>query len=321
MDSSEMSPTLDDIKAARERIVHHIEKTPLISCRSINDACGRKIFMKAENFQKSGSFKVRGAFNAVLSALEKDGVKSLVTHSSGNHGVALAKVGRVLNIPVTVVMPKTAPPFKRKSATSFGAEVIECEPTHAERERKCEEVQRNTEAMFVSSSQDLRVIAGQGTVALEMLEKQPDLDAIVVPVGGGGLLSGVATAAKAIKPSIQIYGAEPEIANSCYKSLRSGQRTTLQEYPNTIADGLRTNIGSITWPIIKQKVDDLILVTEDEIASAMALIWERAKIVVEPSSAVALAAVKSHSKAKGLAGISKVGVVLTGGNVGFSNIF
>jgi len=316
--------TVEDIYVAQKNIKSHVVCTPLLHCSTFSNLSGKNIFLKAENLQTSGSFKYRGAFNAIAHLLQSSEgkVKCVVTHSSGNHGQAIAKAAQAFNIPAFIVMPTTSPICKKSAVKSYGGVVVECEPTDQGRVNKAQEVCLEKNGYLIHASQCNQVIAGQGTIAIEMLQQNPGLDAIVAPVGGGGMISGIAIAAKHIKPSIKVYAAEPETANDCYLSKKNGFRTTLKHTPKTVADGVKTNIGEKTWPIIEQLVDDVILVTEDEILSALKLIWERSKLLAEPTSGVGVAAVVSDkfNQAKGTERLQNVGVVVCGGNIDLNTI-
>lgn len=306
-----MKLTIQDIRQAAGRINSLIHHTPVLTSRSINRKAGTTVFFKCENFQKAGAFKMRGAANAVLSLTEKGREYGVATHSSGNHGQALAKTAQSIGIKAYIVMPETAPEVKKKAVAEYGAEIIFCKPTLQARESTLAEVQKETGATFVHPYNDKRIIAGQGTAALELLTEIEDLDAVMTPVGGGGLLSGTAITAKGISPSIEIFAGEPEGADDAYRSLLSG-KVMPSESPETIADGLLTSLGDKTFPIIQEHVKAIFTVSDQEIAEAMRLVWERMKIIIEPSSAVPLAALLKH-KAQ-FAG-KKTGIILSGGNV------
>ena len=275
-----------------------------------------RIFFKCENFQKTGAFKIRGATNAVMSLTDEEARHGVATHSSGNHAAALAQAARWRGIPAYVVMPENAPAVKRKAVAGYGAEIYPCGPTLPAREAGLREIVTNTGAAIIHPYNDYRVIAGQATATLELLEDVPALDMIVAPVGGGGLLSGTAVAATALFPRIQVIGAEPALADDAYRSFHSGQR--IEAGPtSTVADGLKTSLGGKTFPIIQRLVSDIVTVGEDEIVRAMRLVWERMKIIIEPSSAVAVAALLSDRLP--VAGKS-VGVILSGGNVDLDHL-
>ncbi|XP_076799819.1 serine racemase-like [Clavelina lepadiformis] len=310
--------SFDDVKKAHFVIKPYVHQTPLMTCSFIDKLCGRNVFMKTENLQKTGSFKIRGATNAVASLVKrKNKPDCIVTHSSGNHGQAVAKAANNFHIPAYIVMPSNAPECKKNAVKSYGGFVVECAPTEKAREQGAEKVCREKGGSFIHASQTAEVISGQGTIAFEMLKQNPDLDAIVVPVGGGGMISGITIAAKHIKPSIKIYAAEPEKANDCYLSKCNGYITPVDHPVVTIADGVKVTIGENAWPIIRDLVDDVITVSEEQIIEATRLVWERAKLVIEPTSGVGIAAIinEKFSKAKGMHGdVKNIGVVLCGGN-------
>ena len=312
--------TFDNVKAAESVIKPYVYYTPLMTCSAIDKLCGRKLFFKCENFQKTGSFKIRGATNAVFNVTQGSKVsrpKCVVTHSSGNHGQALAKAAEMFEIPAYIIMPTTSAQCKKDAVRGYGAEVIECPPTDKGRIETADRVCGEKNGTIIHPNQCPDVISGQGTMAIEMLEQNPDLDIIVAPVGGGSMISGIAIAAKHLKPSIRVYAAEPENANDCYLSKINGRITPLPEPPITIADGVKVMIGANAWPIIRDLVDDVITVTEEEIKQATKLIWERAKLVIEPTSGVGVAAVlgnKFSTACKNKDSLKNVGVVLCGGN-------
>jgi threonine dehydratase/serine racemase len=303
---------LADIQAAAERIAPWAHRTPIMTCATLDHLAGRKLYFKCEQWQKVGAFKFRGACNAVMMLSDAEAKRGVVTHSSGNHAQAMALAAKLRGIPAHIVMPSNAPPVKRKAVEGYGANVVECEPTLAARETTVAEVQKRTGAVLISPYNHPDVIAGQGTVALEMLAEIPDLDAIVAPIGGGGLVAGVTIAAKALKPALRVFAAEPMGADDAARS-KAAATLIPQTAPNTIADGLLTSMGDLTWPLVRDLVEAVITVAEDEIVAAMGLTWERAKLLIEPSSAVAVAAVLTP-RFKALSNLTKVGVVLSGGN-------
>ena len=307
---------LESIRAAAERIAPFAHRTPVVTCSALDERAGRSLFLKCENFQKVGAFKFRGACNAVMSLTEEEATRGVVTHSSGNHAQALALAARTRGIPATIVMPSDAPVVKRRAVEGYGATVVECDPTQEAREENARKVMETTGATFVSPYDDPRVISGQGTTFLELDEQVPDLDAVLVPVGGGGMMSGIALAARALKPSMRIIGVEPELADDAIESVRTG-RIVPQRPPRTIADGLRTSLGEMTFPIIRDLVDEILPVSEEAIIEATKFTWERAKIVVEPSGAVGIAAVMEdeYRSLAGTDGLERVGIILTGGNI------
>jgi len=308
-------PSLGDVQAAAERIGPHAHRTPVLTCRSLDDPCGARLFFKCENFQRAGAFKFRGAANAVFSLAPDEARRGVLTHSSGNHGAALALAARLRGIPATVVVPTNAPPIKRAAIAGYGARIVDCEPTLAAREATAARVLAQTGATLIHPYDDDRIIAGQGTAALELLEEASNLDAVLAPVGGGGLLSGTAIAVKGISPATRVYGAEPAGADDACRSLRAG-RIIPQTDPRTVADGLRTSLAPRTFAVIQELVTDIITVGEEEILRAMRQVLERMKIVIEPSSAVPVAVVLSgHLRLEG----QRVGIILSGGNVDWDN--
>lgn len=311
-----------DFAAVREaavRIVGAVHRTPVMTSETLDRLAGREVYFKCENLQKTGAFKFRGATNAIRkldSALASRGV---VTHSSGNHAQALALAARIRGIPAYIVMPRTAPAVKKAAVEGYGGIVTLCEPTLAAREETAAELVKKTGATLIPPFDHPDVIAGQGTAALELLEDVPDLDAIVTPVGGGGLLSGCCIAARGLKPGIRVFGAEPLGADDAARS-KAANKWVPQTGPNTIADGLLTSLGEMTWPIIRDLVEGIITVSEEQIRAAMRFVWERMKLIVEPSGAVAVAAVLS-AEFKGLTGIKKVGIIPSGGNVSLDKLY
>lgn len=303
--------SLADIAAARERIAAHVHFTPVYSSELLDAHTGARVHFKCENLQKVGAFKARGASNAVFSLTTEDAAAGVATHSSGNHGAALAMAARRRGIPAHIVMPANAPLAKQDAVAAYGGLVISCEPTLAAREATLERVVAGTGAHVVHPYADARVIAGQGTVALEILEQVPDLDVIVVPVGGGGLLSGVAVAIKRLRPEVEVVAAEPEGADDAFRSFGLGE---LQPSiaPNTIADGLLAGLGELNFALIQQHVDTILTVTDANIVAAMRLQWTRLKTVVEPSGAVSFAALLEHpERFRG----RRVVAVISGGNL------
>jgi len=308
---------IEDIDAAAKRIAPWIRRTPVMSCSHLDHLAGRSLFFKCENFQRTGSFKFRGASNAVLLLDEASARRGVVTHSSGNHAQALAKAAALRGIAANVVMPRDSAASKAAAVRAFGGNIIWCEPTLAARTETAAEVLKQTGGTLIPPYDHPAVIAGQGTIALELLEQAVDLDALVVPVGGGGLMSGIATAMKARAPRVRIIGAEPSAAADAAASKRADARQPAFERP-TIADGLRTALGDLTWPIIRERVDEIVTVTEDEIRRALHLVLERMKIVIEPSSAVGVAAVLGPLRTR--SELQRVGVILCGGNVDLARL-
>lgn len=310
--------TLADVRAAADRIRPFVLHTPVHTSDTMDRLSGRKLFFKCENFQKTGSFKYRGATNAVQKLDAATAARGVVTHSSGNHAQALALAARVRGIPATVVMPRTSAAVKKQAVIGYGGRVIECEPTVADRLRVVELVAKETGATLIPPYDHPDVIAGQGTAALELLADVPELDAVVVPVGGGGMLSGYCVAIKGTKPRVRVFGAEPLNADDAARSIATGERQP-QVPPNSIADGLLTNLGELTWPIIREHVEAVFTVTEAEIVAAMRMVWERMKLVIEPSAAVGVAVVLGE--AFRTVDAQNVGVVLCGGNVSLDKLF
>ena len=303
------------IEKAHQRIAPFIHRTPLLTNQTLDQLSGVSVFLKCENLQKVGAFKARGAMNAALSLSDEEKAKGVATHSSGNHGQALAWAAKQMGMPAFIVMPSNSPQVKKAAVLGYGAEVIECEPTLQAREETLEKVLTRTGAHMVHPYNDYRVIAGQATCAKELLEQQPDLYAIFCPVGGGGLLSGTALSAHYFG-NLPVYGCEPERADDAKQSFDAGHIIPSVN-PNTSADGLKTSLGDKTFPIIREHVKDIFTVSEEEIIAAMRLLWERAKLVVEPSGAVGLAALLKHKEAfQG----KKVAIILTGGNVDLGRI-
>lgn len=299
-----------------EKIAPYIHKTPVLSSELVNKKVGCEIFFKCENFQKMGAFKMRGATNAILNLSDAQRAKGVVTHSSGNFAQALSLAARSLGVMAYIVMPSSAPKVKIEAVKGYGGIVSICPPTLKDREKSAKTIEIDKGATFLHPSNDDDVIHGQGTAALELLEDQPDLAAIFTPVGGGGLLGGTALAASIFAPKCKVYAGEPAEADDAYRSLKSGKIET-NESANTIADGLKTQLGDRNFPIIQEHVKDIFLVSEAEILDALRLIWTRVKIVVEPSSAVALAALlKNKDQFKN----QKVGVIISGGNVDLDNL-
>lgn len=303
---------LSDVRAAAHRIADFAHRTPVATCSALDRLAERSLFFKCENLQKAGSFKFRGACNAVFRLSEEIAARGVVTHSSGNHAQALALAAKLRGVPAHVVMPRTASPVKRRAVEEYGGRVIECEPNLAARQATAAAVLAETGGVLLPPYDHPDIIAGQGTAALELLDQVADLDAIVAPVGGGGLISGLCVAAKAVRPSIRVFAAEPAGADDAARSKAAGALLP-QTGPNTIADGLLTSLGELTWPLVRDKVEAVITVGEDEIVRAMRLSWERAKLLIEPSSAVAVAVALSD-RFRALDGLGRVGIVLSGGN-------
>ena len=300
-----------DILAAADRIRPHVHRTPVVTCSMIDRIAGCSIVFKCENLQKVGAFKARGATNAVLLLDHVAAARGVATHSSGNHAAALARAASLRGIPSFIVMPRTAPAPKRAAVEAYGARITPCEPTLAARESTLAEVVARTGATFVHPYDDERVIAGQGTAALELLAQSSGLDVVVAPVGGGGLLSGTAVATAAVDPAVEVLGAEPAGADDAFRSLRDGVLTP-SVAPCTVADGLLTSLSERTFGLIKAHSAGILTASEETIVRAMRLIWERAKLVVEPSAAVPLAVVLDHPDRFAR---RRVGLILSGGNI------
>jgi threonine dehydratase/serine racemase len=304
---------LEAVRQAARRIAAFAHVTPVVTCATLDRLAGRSLFFKCENLQKVGAFKFRGACNAVRRLSDEAARHGVVTHSSGNHAQALALAARLRGIPAHIVMPSNASPVKRAAVVGYGGLVVECAPTLEAREATAAAVLAETGATLIPPYNHEDVIAGQGTTALELLEQVPGLEAIVAPIGGGGLVAGLCIAAKGIRPAVRIFAAEPKGADDAARSKAAGT-LVLQTAPRTIADGLLTSLGSLTWPIVRDLVERVITVAEEEIVAAMRLAWERAKLLIEPSAAVAVAAVLGDDF-RALTGLTRVGVVLSGGNV------
>jgi threonine dehydratase len=302
--------TFEDIRAAHARIASHIDRTPVMTSRTLDDRAGAHVFLKCETFQRSGAFKARGAFNAVLQLSEAERSQGVATHSSGNHGGALALAAGEVGIPCYVVMPAGAPKAKSDAVRGYGAQVIECEPTLAAREAKLVDVLAETGAHEVHPYDDPRVIAGAGTAALELLGEHPDLDLVVAPVSGGGLLSGTAIATHGVNRRCRVWGAEPSGADDAYRSLERGELVARSD-GSTIADGLLAELSARTFAIISEHVEGIVRVDDDQILDAMRFLFERCKLVVEPSGAVGVAGVFGFPVVLP----NRVGVILSGANL------
>jgi threonine dehydratase len=304
-------PDIEAIRAADARIAPRIHRTPVVTSRSLDEMGGAQIFFKCENLQKTGSFKIRGAANAVFSLTDEQAKRGVVAPSSGNHAAALAQAARWRGIPAFIVMPSNSSPVKKRAVEAYGGRITECAPNIAAREAAAAAVMQQTGAHLVHPYNDIRVMAGQGTAALELLEEIPDLDFIITPVSGGGLLSGTAIAAKGMRPAIHVVGGEPRNADDASRSLTAGTIESAST-AETIADGLRATLCPLTFSVLREYVDQISLVTEEEIIRVMLLLWERLKLVVEPSGAVAAApALLGRIGAEG----KKVGIILSGGNL------
>jgi threonine dehydratase len=303
--------TLADIHAAQAQIADKIHRTPVLASATLDALCGAQLFFKCENFQKIGAFKARGATNAVFALTDAEAANGVATHSSGNHAAALARAARLRGIPAHIVMPSNAPKTKIESVRRNGGIIVFCEPTLAAREAACARIIAETGARLVHPFDDYAVMAGQGTATLELLEQAPELDLIIVPVGGGGLLCGTAVAAKGARPGIRVIAAEPAGADDAARSFAAGRIIPLEK-ASTVADGLRTSLGERNFPLIRQHVDEVVTVSEESIVAAMRRIWEVLKIIIEPSCAVPYAAIMEQKI--DVSG-KRVGIILTGGNV------
>jgi threonine dehydratase len=308
-------PTFEDVLAAAERIRDHVHRTPVMTSKAVDDIAGARLHFKCENLQKVGAFKARGASNAVLSLDEETAGRGVATHSSGNHAAALAYAAGIRGVPAHVVMPSSAPPVKKAAVAGYGAMITECEPTLEARETTLDTVVERTGATFIHAYDNPRVIAGQGTASLELITDVPDLDTVIAPVGGGGLMSGTAIAVSASRPDITIWGSEPAGADDAFRSLRDGKLYPSVK-PKTIADGLLTSLSDRTFRILSERLEGILTVNEETIVRAMRLLWERMKLVVEPSGAVPLAAVLDHPENFT---DRRVGLIISGGNVDLDN--
>ena len=304
-------PTYNDVETAQERIKPYIHKTPVLRSIYLNKISGAELYFKCENFQKAGAFKARGASNAVFGLSNEVALKGVVTHSSGNHGLSLAYAAGRKGIPVTVVMPHTAPEPKKDAVRDYGGTIVECEPSSTSREETSARVVAESGADFVHPYNDPRVISGQATCSLELLEQTGGLDAVIAPIGGGGMISGSCLAMSNVAPEIKIFAAEPKNADDAYRSFKAGY-IIADDAPVTVADGLKVPLKDLTWHFVSKHVEDILIATEQEIIDAMKLIWQRMKIVIEPSSAVPLATILKN---KNIFSGKRVGVIITGGNV------
>lgn len=309
-------PSLSDIKRAHTRIEKYIVRTPILTSQTINEMVGAEVYFKCENFQKVGAFKMRGASNIIMSYRPEERVNGFVTHSSGNHAQAVALASKVAGAKAYIVMPENAPQVKKDAVKEYGAEITFCEPTEEARVAACDKIMDETGAIQVHPFHDPRIIAGQATAAKEFIEEHHDLEFMISPVGGGGLAAGSALALSYISPATKMILAEPSAVDDTYRSFKSGTLTGVTN-PVSIADGLLVSVGALNFEIIKQHVSDIYRVEEQEIVDAMRLIWERMKIIIEPSSAVAVAAMLKHKEE--FAG-KKTGVILTGGNVQLNHL-
>jgi len=309
-------PTFSDIKRAHQRISQYISQTPVMTSQNIDDVAGCSLYFKCENFQKVGAFKMRGASNAIFSYRPEDREKGFACHSSGNHGQAVALASKLAGAKAYIIMPENSSKVKMAAVRSYGAEVVLCEPNDVSREQTCANIIDEKGAVLIHPFNDYNIIAGQATACKELLEEVDDLDSVITPVGGGGLAAGTALCAHYIEPNLNVYLGEPTEVDDTYHSLKAG-KIIPNKSANTIADGLKTTIGEKNFEILKDHVKEVFTVTEQEIIDAMKLIWERMKIVIEPSSAVAFASIlKNKSVFEG----KKVGIILTGGNVDLTKL-
>lgn len=314
--SEQSIPVLADIENAHERIKSFVHKTPVLSSSQLNGILGAQLYFKCENFQKVGAFKFRGATNAVLLLGEKEVSRGLVTHSSGNHAAALALAARTRGAKAYIVMPSNSTEVKKQAVAGYGAEIHFCEPNLKAREETAGKIIQETGATFIHAYDNFNVICGQGTAGYELVNDYPALEIIVGPVGGGGLMSGTAIAVKGLNPNVRVFGAEPLGADDAYRSIKSGKYIP-RHTPDTIADGLLTTLSKRTFAILSEKLDDIFTVREESIIKCMKLVWERMKIIIEPSSAVSLAVVAENPD---VFRDRKVGIILSGGNVDLGNL-
>ena len=303
--------SIEDVRSAAERIKGVGHRTPVLTSKTLDQLAGRKLFFKCENFQKVGAFKFRGGWNAVSMLSDSEAERGVCTHSSGNHAQAVAYSAQI-------VMPNNSPDVKLNAVKGYGANITLCEPTLEARRTTLDGIAKKTGAAVIHPFNNPNVIAGQGTAALELIEEIGELDAVIAPIGGGGLMSGTCITTRSLLPKAKLFGAEPKGADDAYRSLKEG-RMLPQENPNTICDGLLTSMGENTWNILKDHLNDIYTVSDDEVIKAMKLIWERMKIIIEPSCATPVAVVMSP-EFKQLEGIEKIGIILTGGNIDLSKL-
>lgn len=309
-------PTFEDVIEAHQRIKGFVHNTPIFTSVSINRIVGAELFFKCENLQKTGAFKFRGACNAVFSLTDEEAIRGVGTHSSGNHAAALALAARMRGIQSQIVMPSNSPEIKKKAVAGYGGLITYCEPTLQARESTLNQIAEKTGVSIIHPYNNNKVIAGQGTAAKELWEAMPSLDLVMCPVGGGGLLSGTAISVKALSSSCRVIAAEPSGADDAYRSFKAGYIIP-SSHPQTIADGLLTSLGEINFAVISQKVDDIITVSETSIIQAMRMVWERMKLIIEPSAAVTLAAILENKESfRNL----RIGIILSGGNVDLGNL-
>jgi len=310
--------SIDDVRSAAKRIEGIGHKTPVLTSKTLDQLAGRKLFFKCENFQKVGAFKFRGGWNAVSMLNDKEAEKGVCTHSSGNHAQAVAYAAQKRGIPAYIVMPNNSPDVKLDAVRGYEAKVTLCEPTLEARRTTLEKIAEKTGATIIHPFNNSNVIAGQGTAALELIEEIGNLDAIIAPIGGGGLMSGTCITTRSLLPKTKLYGAEPKGADDAYRSFTEG-KIIPQENPDTICDGLLTSLGDKTWNILKDHLEAIYTVTDDEVIKAMQIIWERMKIIIEPSSATPVAVALSD-EFKALKGMENIGIIITGGNVDLSKL-
>lgn len=306
---------ITSIKAAQERISPHVHKTPVLTSETLNSMSGKNLYFKCECFQKAGAFKIRGACNAVLSLTDDQAAKGVVTHSSGNHAAAVSLAAKLRGIPAHIVIPKNAPKCKVENVVRYGGHIIWSEVHMKSREEVAEKVLQDTGGVLIHPYNNSQIISGQGTISLELLEQIPEIDTIIAPISGGGLISGITLAAKSINPKIRIFAAEPKGADDAAQSKKSGSIVTLPE-TKTIADGLRAFLGSLTWPVVRDLVDDVIVVNDEEIIQAMKLFYDILKVAVEPSGAIGLAAILSDGFRNNPSwkDCNNVAIIVSGGN-------
>ena len=308
-------PSFDDVLGAQRRIAPYVHRTPVLTSSQLNRLTGAELYFKCENLQKVGAFKARGACNAVLGLSDGDAVRGVAAHSSGNHAAALCYAAAQRGINATVVMPRNAPAAKKAAVRGYGGKIIECEPTQAAREAAIAELVASSGVEEIHPFNDARVIAGQGTCALELIEQVEGLDCVITPIGGGGLISGTCLTLSARAPAVEIYGAEPANADDARRSFEAGELVEI-ETPQTVADGLKTNLKPMTWQFLRDHARGVLVASEEQILDAMYLTWERMKMIIEPSAAVPLAAMLRNPEIfRG----RRVGVVVTGGNVDLKN--
>ena len=310
--------SIEDVRSAAERIKGVGHRTPVLTSKTLDQLAGRKLFFKCENFQKVGAFKFRGGWNAVSMLSDSEAERGVCTHSSGNHAQAVAYSAQKRGIPAYIVMPNNSPDVKLNAVKGYGANITLCEPTLEARRTTLDGIAKKTGAAVIHPFNNPNVIAGQGTAALELIEEVGELDAVIAPIGGGGLMSGTCITTRSLSPNAKLFGAEPKGADDAYRSLKEGKMLP-QENPNTICDGLLTSMGENTWNILKDHLNDIYTVSDDEVIKAMKLIWERMKIIIEPSCATPVAVVMSP-EFKQLEGIEKIGIILTGGNIDLSKL-